>query len=269
MKITKEKLDDLARRYETPEFITNDPVQFPRRYASKQDIEIAGLLTAIIAWGNRKQIINDCNKMFFMIGKSPFRFVIDCDWDNIDPNINIHRTFFGRDLIYICRGLKYIYHRAFSLENIKYDNVWQWIERLQYLMVEANSGEYNKHIAPSGGNHSSHKGKSACKRLHLFLRWMVRTGSPVDLGIWTHNFTPRVLLIPLDTHVARVGREMGLITHKSNDRIAVEELTDKLRDFDIDDPCKYDFALFGFGESLKTNGNERSVLFPTRLQRPE
>ena len=167
MKVTKEQLDKLVKRYETPAFIANDPVKFPRRFTDAKDIEVAALLTAMISWGNRKQIINDCNKLFFMMGKSPFRFVIDCAWDNIDPAMNIHRTFFGRDLIYICCGLKYIYHRAFTLENIKYENVWQWIEALQYLMVKANGGEYNKHIAPSGGNHASHKGQSACKRLAL------------------------------------------------------------------------------------------------------
>lgn len=251
MKVTKEQLNNLVRQYETPDFISNDPVQFPKRFTDKKDIEVAAFLTAIVAWGNRKQIISDCEKMFSIIGNSPFRFVIDCKWLGIDPDTNIHRTFFGRDLIYICRGLKYIYHRAFTLENIKFDNVWQWIERLQKFMIEANSGEYNKHIAPSGGNHASHKGQSACKRLHLFLRWMVRTDSPVDFGVWTQNFNPRQLLIPLDVHVARMGREMGLITRKSNDRITVEELTDKLRDFDENDPCKYDFALFGLGESLK------------------
>lgn len=251
MKVTKEQLDKLVKRYETPAFIANDPVKFPRRFTDAKDIEVAALLTAMISWGNRKQIINDCNKLFFMMGKSPFRFVIDCAWDNIDPAMNIHRTFFGRDLIYICCGLKYIYHRAFTLENIKYENVWQWIEALQYLMVKANGGEYNKHIAPSGGNHASHKGQSACKRLHLFLRWMVRTGSPVDLGIWTYHFSPEVLHIPLDVHVARVGRELGLITRKTNDRKTVEELTRNLAVFDPKDPCKYDFALFGIGESQK------------------
>lgn len=238
------------KRYETPSFITNAPVKFPRSFTDKKDIEVAALLTAIVAWGNRKQIINDCDKMFSIVGKSPFRFVIDCGWSNIDPCVNIHRTFFGRDLIYICRGLKYIYHRAFTLENIKHEDVWQWIEILQYLMVKAN-GENNKHIAPSGGNHASHKGESACKRLHLFLRWMVRTGSPVDLGIWTEHFTPDKLMMPLDVHVARVGRELGLITRQGNDRKTVEELTRNLAAFDPQDPCKYDFALFGIGESQK------------------
>lgn len=251
MKVTKEQLNNLVRQYETPDFISNDPVQFPKRFTDKKDIEVAAFLTAIVAWGNRKQIISDCEKMFSIIGNSPFRFVIDCKWLGIDPDMNIHRTFFGRDLIYICRGLKYIYHRAFTLENIKFDNVWQWIERLQKFMIEANSGEYNKHVAPSGGNHASHKGQSACKRLHLFLRWMVRTDSPVDFGVWTQNFNPRQLLIPLDVHVARVGRELGLITRQGNDRKTVEELTRNLAAFDPQDPCKYDFALFGIGESQK------------------
>lgn len=241
----------MAIRFETPAFIANDPVQFPRRYTDKMDIEVAALLTAIITWGNRKQIINNCNKMFFMIGKSPFRYIIDCDWDNIDPNMNIHRTFFGRDLIYVCRGLKYFHHRGFTLQNIKHDDVWQWIERLQYFMVKGNDGEYNRHIAPKGGNHASHKGESPCKRLNLFLRWMVRTESPVDLGVWTDNFKPSSLIIPLDVHVGRIARELGLVDRKSNDRVTAEIITDKLRDLNVNDPCKYDFALFGIGESQK------------------
>jgi uncharacterized protein (TIGR02757 family) len=247
----KKYLDEMVVKFETPSFIEQDPVQFPRRYQDKMDIEVAALLTSIITWGNRKQIINDCNKMFALIGKHPFRYVMDGGWCGLDPNINIHRTFFGRDLIYVCRGLKYFYHRGFTLQNIKYDDVWQWIERLQYFMVKGNGGEYNRHIAPSGGNHASHKGTSPCKRLNLFLRWMVRTDSPVDLGIWTDNFSPSSLIIPLDVHVGRIARELGLVDRKSNDRVTAEIITDKLRDFDIKDPCKYDFALFGIGESQK------------------
>lgn len=241
----------MATKFETSAFIANDPVQFPRRYTDKMDIEVVALLTSIIAWGNRKQIINNCNKMFFMMGKSPFKYIIDCGWSKIDPNMNIHRTFFGRDLIYVCRGLKYFYHRGFTLQNIKYDDVWQWIERLQYFMVKGNGGEYNRHIAPSGGNHASHKGTSPCKRLNLFLRWMVRTDSPVDLGVWTDNFNPSSLIIPLDVHVGRIARELGLVDRKSNDRVTAEIITDKLRDLDVNDPCKYDFALFGVGEYQK------------------
>lgn len=247
----KEYLDEMATKFETSAFIANDPVQFPRRYTDKMDIEVVALLTAIIAWGNRKQIINNCNKMFFMMGKSPFKYIIDCGWDKIDPNMNIHRTFFGRDLIYVCRGLKYFYHRGFTLQNIKHDDVWQWIERLQYFMVKGNGGEYNRHIAPSGGNHASHKGTSPCKRLNLFLRWMVRTDSPVDLGVWTDNFNPSSLIIPLDVHVGRIARELGLVDRNSNDRVTAEIITDKLRDLDVNDPCKYDFALFGVGEYQK------------------
>jgi uncharacterized protein (TIGR02757 family) len=247
----KKYLDEMMVRFETPSFIEQDPVQFPRRYQDKMDIEVAALLTSIIAWGNRKQIINDCNKMFALMGQHPFRYVMDGGWCDLNPNINIHRTFFGRDLIYICQGLEYFYHRGFTLQNIKHEDVWQWCERFQMFMVKDNGGEYNKHITPNGGNHASHKGQSPFKRLNLFLRWMVRTGSPVDLGLWTENFTPASLIIPLDVHVGRIARELGIVERKSNDRITAEIITDKLRDFDINDPCKYDFALFGIGESQK------------------
>lgn len=238
----------MAARFETTSFIANDPVQFPKRYYDKRNIEVVALFTAIISWGNRKQIIQDCNKMFMRMGVSPFDYIMNWEWDNVCPDVNFHRTFFGRDFIYICRGLEYFYHRGFSLQDIKHDNVWQWIERLQYYMIQGNDGEYNKHIAPKG---SRNKDNSPCKRLNLFLRWMVRTGSPVDLGIWSRYFNPSELIIPLDVHVATTARELGLCDRKSNDRAAAEIITNKLRGFDANDPCKYDFALFGIGESQK------------------
>lgn len=171
LKIT---LESLVARYNTTAFTENDPVLFPRRFLgkSKQDIEVAAFLASTIAWGNRKQIMAGCQKMLFEImGGKPYDFVMQGGWKHIDPNCNIHRTFFGRDLAYMCEGLRFAY-------------------------------------------------------------WM----------------------IPLDVHVARIGRELGLITRKSNDRKTVEELTRRLADFDPKDPCKYDFALFGYGEQQNRIG---------------
>ncbi len=239
-------------QYNTPSFIDNDPVQFPRSYTSKQDIEVAAFLASTIAWGNRKQIINGCKKMFHDIMKDhPFEYVMNEEWRTLDPNTNIHRTFFGRDLAYMCEGLKYVYFISNTLEIFfahSDSTIWNGFERLRETFAQVNGGKYSKHISNPIGN--AHKGGSACKRLNLMLRWLCRQDGIVDLGIW-HKVKPNQLMIPFDTHVARIGRELGLIKRKSDDRITVEELTDNLREFDENDPCKYDFALFGYGESQK------------------
>lgn len=250
LKIT---LESLVARYNTMAFTDNDPVLFPRcfRGKSQQDIEIAAFLASTIAWGNRKQIMKGCRKMLFdiMDGK-PYDFVMQCKWEHIDPNCNIHRTFFGRDLAYMCRGLYSIFFHSYSLEYIfiQSGNVWDGFARLRELFAQANGGIYSKHISNPTPNR--HKGGSPCKRLNLMLRWLCRQDGIVDIGIW-HKVKPSQLMIPLDTHVARIGREMGLISRNGNDRATVEELTAKLRELDANDPCKYDFALFGLGESQK------------------
>lgn len=234
----KQKMDALAEQFNTPAFIENDPVQFPRAYEKQQDIEIAAFLASTIAWGNRKQILTGCRKMFHDIMKNrPFEFVISGR--------------FGWDLVYMCRGLQFVYLQcntlaiAFSESD---SNVWDGFSRLRELFAQANGGEYSRHISNPTPNR--HKGGSACKRLNLMLRWLCRQDGIVDMGIW-HNLKPSELMIPLDTHVARIGREMGLIERNGNDRKTVEELTAKLRELDKNDPCKYDFALFGLGESQK------------------
>lgn len=250
----KVTLESLVARYNTTAFADNDPVLFPRRFLdkSKQDIEIAAFLASTIAWGNRKQIMKGCHKMLFdIMGGKPYDFVMQYKWEHIDPDCNIHRTFFGRDLAYMCRGLHSIFLYSYSFEYVfiqsDYD-VWKGFEKLREMFAEANGGKYSKHFSNPQGN--SHKGGSACKRLNLMLRWLCRQDGIVDLGIW-HELTPDKLMMPLDVHVARIGRELGLITRKTNDRKTVEELTRNLALFDPQDPCKYDFALFGIGESQK------------------
>ena len=249
----KEYLDGLVERNNTEAFIKDDPVQFPHRYSNLRDIEIVAFLVATIAWGNRKMILNNANKMLEMMGKSPYDYVMSGGWKKLESNKCVHRTFFNRDLQYYCKGLKYLYEVPRScgarndsptLEDIFYNeehDVWRGIQSFRDLMAEANGGT-SKHIsnpcceAPMKG--------SACKRLHMALRWLVRDDGIVDLGVWK-RLKPRDLMIPLDVHVARVSRELGLIERKSNDRQAVEMLTSKLREFDSQDPVKYDFALFG------------------------
>ena len=244
----KDYLDSLLIKYNTPDFVENDPVQFPRRYSEKNDIEIVAFLTATIAWGKRSMILNSANKMLNTMGKSPYDFIMSDGFKNLDPDKCVHRTFFNRDFIYYCKGLKQIYTEHQSLEDIftLNDNhdVWQGIQNFRDKIQEVNGGVTSVHIS----NPYCHNPKksSACKRLHLALKWLVRDDGMVDIGIWK-KIKPSDLMIPLDVHVGRISRELGLLQRKSNDRTTVEELTSRLREMDPNDPVKYDFALFGYG----------------------
>lgn len=242
----KELLDKKAEQYNCKEFIENDPVQFPHRFSDKRDIEIAALLASTIAWGNRKMIINSCEKMLFgiMDGK-PYDYVMNGEWEKLDEARNIHRTFFVRDFNYLCRGLRGVYRHQDTLETFFSDNdVWNGISALRNAFSAENNALPTKHLS----NPVATKGKpaSACKRLNMMLRWLSRDDGIVDIGIWK-NVVPSKLMIPLDVHVARIGRQLGLITRTQNDRKTVEELTAQLRVFSPDDPVLYDFALFGIG----------------------
>lgn len=245
MENLKDYLDELVAKNNTEAFIKDDPVQFPHRYSDVRDIEIVSFLVATIAWGNRKMILNSANNMLAIMGKSPYDYVMSGGWEKLDDSKCVHRTFFGRDLKYYCKGLSKAYQMPInSLENVFYNeehDVWRGIQNFRDLIAEAN-GCTSKHI--SNPSCCEPKKGSACKRLHMALRWLVRNDGMVDLGIWK-RLNPRDLMIPLDVHVARVSRDLGLIERKSNDRQTVEMLTAKLREFDPADPVKYDFALFG------------------------
>ncbi|MDR2965698.1 MAG: TIGR02757 family protein [Treponema sp.] len=239
----KQELDKIYKKVCTPAFINDDPLQFPHYYKKRNDIEIAVFLSAAIAWGNRKMIINSCKKMFALMGKSPYEFVMSGEYKKL-KNKNIHRTFFETDLKYFCNGFKYCYDKYKNLENLflrasapAHELIWNGLVLFRKEMAKGNRGLYSKHI--------SDPEKSACKRLNLALRWLVRP-KPVDLGLWK-NIKPNALYIPLDVHVARTARKLGLLTRKSNDKKAVIELTENLRNFCPKDPVKYDFALFGIG----------------------
>jgi uncharacterized protein (TIGR02757 family) len=237
---------ELERWYKeicTPDFIPLDPVQFPRRYAKREDIEIAAFLSATIAWGRRDMILRSAEKMFASLGPSPHGYVMSGEYKKL-KSANIHRTFFQNDLKYYCNGLKHCYAKYGNLEKLfsSAPNVWESFALFREEMAAVNSGRYSKHISNPGSEDS---GGSACKRLNLTLRWLVREG-PVDLGLWK-SIKPAALYIPLDVHVARTARKLGLLQRKSNDKKAVIELTEKLREFCPQDPVKYDFALFGMG----------------------
>ncbi len=246
MEKLKRILDEKAAQYNCKEFIENDPVWFPHQFSDKRDVEISAFLASVIAWGNRRMILSSGRKMFFGIMEgAPYDYVMSEKWRELSGADNIHRTFFVRDLIYLAKGLKNIYEKHGSMEPLfSTVDVWDGICALRNEFILANEGCDTRHLS----NPLPRKGKpaSACKRLHMMLRWLSRNDGIVDLGIW-QSVTPARLMIPLDVHVGRTARSLGLITRKQNDRKTVEELTAALREFSPDDPIRYDFALFGVG----------------------
>ena len=241
-------LNEKAELYNSPDFIIDDPIQIPHRFSLKQDIEIAGFLSASIAWGNRKSIINDANRMMELMGNLPYDFVMnftDSDLDKI-PQKAIHRTFNHEDFIFFLRNFRHIYSQFESLEDLflineNENNFYHSIERFRNQFVaEKHRGQ--KHVSSPYKN-------SASKRLIMFLRWMVREDKKgVDFGIWK-NVEQKYLSIPLDVHTANISRKLGILTRKQNDWKAVEELDLILRKYNSADPAIYDFALFGLGIS--------------------
>lgn len=235
----QQQLDSFVARYNTPDFVLTDPVQSPRMFTEKRDIEVAALVTSLVTWGARPMILRSVRRILFdVMHGQPYAFVMGVEWEQLPPDVNLHRTFFMRDLTYVCRGLHAYYRDHESLEDLFVDDVWQGIARLRQGLMDANQGQSSKHV--------SNPETSACKRLHMMLRWLVRRDGIVDLGIW-QRVQPSQLYIPLDVHVARVSRHFGLLSRRSNDRKAAEELTRHLRTLDATDPIKYDFALFGAG----------------------
>ena len=246
-----ELLDTEAARINSPAFIGEDPVQFPRRFSSLQDIEIAALLSATIAWGNRKMICRDCDKMLTLMDHEPHAYVMDEGYEDLPPELNIHRTFFARNLQHYLHGLRAIYARHGSLlefaraEKIASSEApaWKLVEGINREIAAANGGVADSRCLPQNLK------TTALKRVNMALRWLVRDDGIVDMGVWD-VITPAQLFIPLDVHVGDVSRELGLVTRKANDRRTVDELTSRLRRFRPDDPVIYDFALFGIGMNL-------------------
>lgn len=253
----KELLDREAARIDSPDFIGSDPVQFPRRFDRLEDIEIVSLLSATVAWGNRKMICASCEKMLALMDHRPYDYVMDAGYEDL-PDMNIHRTFFARNLRYFLRGLRLIYSRFGTLQEFarksgvagsRYPS-WLLVEAMNSAFAEANGGESDSRCLP--GNLDV----TALKRVNMALRWLVRNDGIVDMGVWT-VLKPSQLFIPLDVHVGNTARQLGLLTRKSNDRRAVVELTGLLRSFRPDDPVWYDYALFGIGISGISLSGER------------
>lgn len=242
-------LDEKAELYNTPDFIENDPVQIPHRFSLKQDIEIAGFLTATISWGNRKSIINDAEKMLNFMENSPYDFIQNVSERDLKPleKISIHRTFMGEDFAAFILNLQRLYSQNESLENSfgieqGETNFYHALERFRGNFLGDALHRSRKHVS------STYKNSSA-KRLLMFLRWMVRQDRKgVDFGLWK-DINQKYLSVPLDVHTGNISRKLQLIQRKQNDWKTVEEMDMVLRKFDASDPAKYDFALFGLGVS--------------------
>jgi uncharacterized protein (TIGR02757 family) len=243
----KEFLDEKVLKYNQPFFIETDPIQVPKNFSGKENIEIAAFLTSTIAWGNRQSIIKNATKLMALMENQPHDFVINASVSDI-KNLNhfAHRTFNGSDCIYFIKSLRNIYQSHCGLQSVfetgfgKENEVKSALSEFYKLFFEVGGERSRKHVSNVG------KGASA-KRLNMFLRWMVRTDkNNVDFGLW-NGIPQSALLLPLDLHTGNVARKLGLLLRKSNDWKAVEEVTQTLRGFDPADPIKYDFALFGLG----------------------
>ncbi len=243
----KEFLDAKVELYNHPKFIESDPIQIPHQFSKKEDIEIAGFLTATIAWGNRKSIITNANRMMALLDHAPFEFIMqheNSDLERLGPFV--HRTFNGDDFAQFIKSLKYIYKNEKGLEAIfakHADNAYlqNSIHQFKKVFFEIPHIERSKkHVSDPFKN-------SAAKRINMFLRWMVRNdNNGVDFGIWS-SLSPSQLSCPLDVHSGNVARKLGLLKRKQNDAKALAELDGSLRRLDQNDPVKYDFALFGLG----------------------
>lgn len=248
--ITKNDIDNLVKEYENTDFIKDDPIQFPHKFSDKKDIEIAGFISSLVAYGSRKVFIKKLDSLFEIAQNEPLNFIL-----NFEPKLLGGFNYrFGKpnDFAEIFSIMRELYEHDGGLSELfKYSygkfgtltdsNFFKTITDYFYSRVKNGVGQGFYFMIPNPEN------GGAMKRMNMFLRWMVRK-PPVDFGIW--DFIPTSeLLIPLDVHVARVSREMGLLKRSSNDFKAVLELTDNLKQFDSNDPIKYDFATFGYGVS--------------------
>lgn len=241
-----------AARINSTDFIAADPVQFPRRYSEPADIEIVSLLAAHLAWGNRKMICRDIERLLEMMTPSPSVWVRNGAFESVPDDLNIHRTFFGRNLKHLLRGLESILREYPTLDawaatlglHGKQGAPWILAEALNERLAAANGGTGDSRCFPLNLK------TTALKRLNMALRWLVRRDGIVDLGIW-NSMTPADLYIPLDVHAGNTARALGLTTRKANDRQTTEEITAALRTLRPDDPAFFDYALFGLGIESK------------------
>jgi uncharacterized protein (TIGR02757 family) len=241
-------LEEKYRQYDLKSFIQYDPISIPHLFSSKEDIEIASFLATTLAWGRRDQIIINAKKLVEWMDYNPYQFISNhSERDRIIFNNFYYRTFNGDDCIYFLQSLQNLYQHhdglqgSFNSGNGSEFNIKEAIENFRNVFFELpHLTRTQKHISDPAKN-------SSCKRINLFLRWMVRKDSKgVDFGLWNHIKTSE-LICPLDVHTSRVARKLGLISIKQDNWKAAEELTQNLKKFDPADPVKYDFALFCLG----------------------
>ncbi|MFD2742147.1 MULTISPECIES: TIGR02757 family protein [Sphingobacterium] len=247
----KEFLDQKVAEYNRPDFIESDPIVIPHRFTLKQDVEIMGLFASILAWGQRKTIINKCTELIARMQGEPYAFVLHHSDQDLAGLLGFkHRTFNDTDLLYFIAFLRHHYTQHDSLEmafvwgqedreRVSVEQALNYFKSYFFSLLDYPE-RTRKHV-------SSPMQKSSCKRLNMFLRWMVRRDAQgVDFGIWT-RIRPADLICPCDVHVERVGRKLGMITTPTVNWNMAMELTAQLRLLDPLDPVKYDFALFGLG----------------------
>jgi len=243
----KEFLDEKVILYNNPKFIESDPIQIPHSYTLKEDIEIAGFLSATIAWGNRKMIINNAKRLMEIMGNSPYDFIVNHKENDLEKLSGfVHRTFNSIDAVYFIKSLQNIYQNHNGLESVFAKH--QEKSSLQKSISEAKKVFFElEHPQRTTKHFSDPMNGSAAKRINMFLRWMIRQDNcGVDFGIWK-TILPSAVSCPLDVHSGNVARKLGLLTRKQNDAKALLELDTNLRKLDPIDPSKYDFALFGLG----------------------
>ena len=246
----KEFLDRKVTEYNQPSFIKNDPISIPHSYTERSDIEISAFFAAIFAWGNRTIIINNTKELMQLMDGAPGQFIRQHREKDLRRLLHFkHRTFNTTDLLYFIKFLQHHYTLHKSLESAFTEPMQQSEASTEpalshfyryFFSLEDAPPRTHKHIA-------SPEKHSTCKRLNMFLRWMVRSDeNGVDFGIWK-NISPSQLICPIDVHVARVAKRFDLLPRKQVDWLAAMELTSCLRRLDPTDPVKYDFALFGLG----------------------
>jgi len=256
LKRVKTLLDVKERLYNSPDFIEKDPISIPHSFSLKQDIEIMGFFASVFAWGQRKTIINKCRELSLRLDNTPYSFITGHTEKDLKQLLGFkHRTFNDTDLLYAIDFLKRHYSVSDTLEDAfvpvgeeKVTAERALINFYKYFFSHPDApNRTRKHI-------STPERKSACKRLNMYLRWMVRKDTNgVDFGLW-NKLSPKDLICPLDVHVERTARILGLIERTKPDWQAATELTANLRLLDPDDPVKYDFALFGISIEEGING---------------
>lgn len=244
----RELLDELVDRFNREEFIAEDPISIPHRFTRREDIEIAGFLASVIAWGNRKAIVKSASRMMEYLDNAPYDFVMNASESDKEHLLSyVHRTFNGGDLYYFVESLSNIYQNHGGIGEF-FTESYQWSEDMRVVISQfwhlffslPHPDRVRKHLS------SIDKG-AACKRINMYLRWMVRQDDRgVDFGLWD-KIPSSALYLPLDIHSGNVARELGLLERKQSDWRAVEQVTASLRLLDESDPTRYDYALFGAG----------------------